>query len=117
VADAAQRRRAFVLARTGMSITSQLSADGTTLQIRVGTRFDFPLFRPFRATQDKAGAARHVVVNLADTEYMDSSALGMLLLLREWAQRRGGEVTLLSPQPLVRKILSIANFERIFRIQ
>lgn len=100
-----------------MTLSSTVSEDGRTLRIEVGERFDFNLHTMFRTAQESAPRATEYIVDLARTEYMDSSALGMLLLLRDWATKRGGQVTLQRPQALVRKILSIANFERIFSIR
>ena len=47
---------------------------------------------------------------------MDSSALGMLLLLRERAggDRAAIEITHCSPE--IRKIFAVSNFDRLFKI-
>ena len=47
---------------------------------------------------------------------MDSSALGMLLLLREHAKCRGGSVFIERPSEQVDSILKVANFEQLFTI-
>jgi hypothetical protein len=41
----------------------------------------------------------------------------MLLLLRQYAGGDHAQVTLARPSPSVRKILSIANFHRLFRFE
>jgi anti-anti-sigma factor len=51
------------------------------------------------------------------TDYIDSSALGMLLLLREHAGNDKADITISGCKDEIRKILSIANFERLFNIQ
>lgn len=56
------------------------------------------------------------VVNLQGTTYMDSSALGMLLLLRDHAGGDEADIRLLNCSPDVRKILSVSNFEQLFVI-
>lgn len=84
--------------------------------MRIGQRFDFSLHREFRdaykAVEPGAGS---YVVDLQDTEYMDSSALGMLLLLREHAGDRGA-IRLVNCRTDVKRILAIANFQRLFEI-
>lgn len=100
-----------------MSLSSVVSEDGRTLRIEVGERFDFNLHTLFRAAQESAPRATAFVVDLGRTEYMDSSALGMLLVLHDWAQKSAGQVTVCNCRPLVRKILHIANFQKLFVIE
>ena len=47
---------------------------------------------------------------------MDSSALGMLLILRERAAEMKVEVTLTNPRETVRQVLGVANFHKLFKI-
>ncbi len=58
---------------------------------------------------------RRIVVDLAGTEYIDSSALGMLLLMRAY-MRSETDVEIIHARPEVLKVLKIANFERMFKI-
>lgn len=99
-----------------MSLSSSVSADGRTLQIEVGERFDFSLHTLFRAAQESAPRATEFVVDLRNTGYMDSSALGMLLVLHDWAKKTAGQVRVRNCRPLVLKILKIANFDKLFVI-
>jgi anti-anti-sigma factor len=48
---------------------------------------------------------------------MDSSALGMLLLMHERAQEAGKKVELSKANSTVKQILDIANFGKLFTIQ
>ncbi|TVQ70051.1 MAG: anti-sigma factor antagonist [Chromatiaceae bacterium] len=100
-----------------MPIHSIQHDNGQTLVIQVRGRFDFSLHKEFRQAYKNSEGASRYVVDLMGTEYVDSSALGMLLLLREFASDHGGEVVLRSGPGEVRKILEIANFPRIFRIE
>jgi anti-anti-sigma regulatory factor len=47
---------------------------------------------------------------------MDSSALGMLLLLRDHAGGDDAEVQVINISSDVRKILAISNFDKLFDI-
>jgi len=51
-----------------------------------------------------------------ETTYMDSSALGMLLLLRDHAGGEESEVQVINTNSDVRKILAISNFDKLFDI-
>lgn len=84
--------------------------------IRLSGRFDFEARRDFdlavrEALDDKA---RQVYVNLSEVEYMDSSALGMLLVLRDKAIEAGKQVAVGEAQGFVKKILEVANFQKLF---
>lgn len=99
-----------------MSITSSASADQKVVTICVSGRFDFAMHQEFmRAYRDYPGGEVHFVVDLTDVEYMDSSALGMLLQLREHGYK-GREVELVNSNPGVKEILRIANFEKLFKV-
>jgi len=56
------------------------------------------------------------IVDLKDATYLDSSALGMLLLLRDHAGGETAHVRIVNCNPDVRKILTISNFEQLFNI-
>lgn len=100
-----------------MSIEQHLSADGKEARIRIRGRFDFEVHQEFRAAyRHTDGTAMRYTIDLSQTEYMDSSALGMLLLLREHAGGESASVTITGASEGVRKVLDIANFDRLFRI-
>jgi len=86
------------------------------LTIKIKGRFDFSKHQEFRdAYERQPGRQDCVVVDLKDTTYLDSSALGMLLLLRDHAGETV-EVQVVNPSSDVRKILAISNFEKLFNI-
>ena len=73
-----------------MAISTQLSADGQELTIAIQGRFDFGAHQAFRDAYERVdGTPKRYQVDLQGTTYLDSSALGMLLLLRDHA---GGEI-------------------------
>jgi len=64
---------------------------------------------------NKAGI-KNIVVNLASVTFMDSSALGMLLELRQSAGVFNRIVFLSNPIEHVNKMLNIACFHKLFSI-
>lgn len=101
-----------------MGINMTVSADGTRVVIAVTGKFDFQLYDEFRASYaDTAGIGVAYVVDLSDIEYLDSSALGMLLLLREHAGGDSSNIEIIRASPEVRKILDVANFGKLFWYQ
>ncbi len=101
-----------------MSISQQISVDGKRVNIIITGRFDYKVSNEFRDAYrnlpGREGIAFHV--DLQDVDYMDSSALGMLLLLREHAKCRGGVVIIERPSDPIDKILTVANFAQLFTI-
>jgi anti-anti-sigma factor len=87
--------------------------------IRLQGRFDFNAHREFREATERAlreAGAKELRVDLADVEYLDSSALGMLLMLRDKAKAANQTVSLANCRGAVRQVLDIANFGKLFTI-
>jgi anti-anti-sigma factor len=87
--------------------------------IRLRGRFDFNTHREFREALDVAVAdasAKEVAVDLGEVDYLDSSALGMLLMLRDKARLADKEVLLVNCKGAVKQVLDIANFGKLFSI-
>ena len=99
---------------------ASISKDAGKAVIKLSGRFDFNTHREFRnAYEPLIGDAetRAVVVDFSAVDYLDSSALGMLLLLRDYAGGDDAVVRIANPSDDVRKILHISNFQRLFTIQ
>lgn len=86
--------------------------------IQLQGRFDFNSHREFREAVDAAlaASAKEIQVDLGGVEYLDSSALGMLLMLRDKAKGAGHEVSLAHCTGPVKQVLDIANFGKLFAI-
>ncbi len=93
--------------------------DGTATLSLEG-RFDFNSHRDFRNAYEAMlnnPQAREIVIDFAKVDYLDSSALGMLLLLREKVDAAGKKISLKGLQGTVKQVLEIANFQRLFNIK
>lgn len=100
-----------------MSITVQKSGD-KSVNIIVSQQFDYSLHQSFReAYRDVSTSGVTFKVDLSKATYMDSSALGMILLLKEHAEKLGGRVIIAKPNESVLKILTIANFDQFVTIE
>ena len=101
-----------------MAITSTISPDGNQVTIYIQGRFDFSAHQEFRSAYEKlASTPTQYRVDLQGTSYLDSSALGMLLLLRDFAGGEKSVIQIVNSTPDVKKILLISNFEQLFDIQ
>ncbi len=101
-----------------MTVEKTLTNDGTQLSIKIDGKFDFSLHQNFReAYIDFQGNNTDIFLDLSRTTYMDSSALGMILLLKEHADKSTNQIIIQKPNETVNKILEIAQFHRLLTIE
>ena len=101
-----------------MGISTNVAGNIATINMTV--RFDFNVQRNFKEAYDphlSNAAVSAIEVSLAGVDYLDSSALGMLLMLRERAKVAGKSLKLCKPRASVAQILEIANFAKLFTIE
>ena len=98
-----------------MPLTSNIDTKSNTLTISISGNFDFSVHPAFRSAYDHADDSLNVIVNLNQTEYMDSAALGMLLLLDEHFPNQTIKIT--GCNKFIKQVLEIANFQKKFDIR
>lgn len=97
-----------------------VETDSDKVRILLNGRFDFSAHRVFRESYTPllgAGDVAELEIDLAAVDYLDSSALGMLLMLREKAHTANKKVSLSNCRGSVRQVLDIANFGKLFPIK
>ncbi|RLA04360.1 MAG: anti-anti-sigma factor [Gammaproteobacteria bacterium] len=97
-----------------MSVTSN-TVDGIC-KIKIAGRFDFSLHQAFRGAYERVEGSESYEIDMAATSYLDSSALGMLLLLRDFAGGDTAKVSIINANDDIKKILKISNFEQLFQV-
>jgi anti-anti-sigma factor len=101
-----------------MPLTTTMSPDGRELTISIPSRLDFGLHAEFCAAFSKGKKAEtRYTLDFAATQYLDSSGIGMLLILREHAGGDKATITIRNCRPAIVKILTAVNFQRLFRIE
>ncbi|MEY8213282.1 MAG: STAS domain-containing protein [Colwellia sp.] len=101
-----------------MTVSSKFSGDGKQFVIVIAERFDFSLHQKFCDTyKSVTNQELRYVLDLRQTEYIDSSALGMILLLKDHVQLYSGSLTISKPNETVKKILEIAQFQQLMTIE
>ena len=100
-----------------MSIKTEVVND-STFTIQIGERFDFSLVTDFRNTyEDLNPKVKQIDIDLSATQYMDSSALGMLLNMQKILADRQLTYRILNTRPQIARILQISRFNKKFDIQ
>jgi anti-anti-sigma factor len=101
-----------------MRVETKVSKNKKEVVISVIERFDFSQHQFFRDAYSQCKVRNTTFfLNLSRAEYMDSSALGMILLLKDHADKLAGKVIIQKPSNAVSKILEIAQFHQLMTIE
>ena len=101
-----------------MSVTAVLDEVGNALTISVEGRFGYAIHDDFEAAYrqlDRQLAS--VTLDFTRTEYIDSAALGMLLMLREELGGDQANVSIVGANDVISRVLQIANFNKLFELK
>jgi len=100
-----------------MALASTANADASEIRVTLPERFDFSLHRDFRRLYEEGTpAVTRYVIDMRNTQYVDSAALGMLLQLWEHAGKKSERVHIVNVKPGVQDILQIANFQQLMQV-
>jgi len=100
-----------------MTVEVSLNASTSELVVKISGRFDFSLHQDFRKlSENEAKNVKAITIDLLRTDYIDSSALGMLLILRDKVGDNKSAIKITHAKPDVKKILEIANFDKLFTL-
>ncbi|MBF0139550.1 MAG: STAS domain-containing protein [Magnetococcales bacterium] len=94
----------------------QVVSEDNRVTITLEERFNFEIHREFRDACTKFPPATAFIIDMKRVEYLDSSALGMLLLLREHAGGDKSNISIINCKPTVERIFKVANFDRLFKL-
>jgi anti-sigma B factor antagonist len=96
------------------------SDDGQSARVAVSGRITQgecgPYQEPLSQLLGPNAYARRVVLDLSDAAYIDSSGIGWLLTCHKRMKEAGGNLTLLSPQPVVANVLRVLRLDQVFEI-
>lgn len=93
----------------------QVDDQNDIVTIQITGRFDYRMIKDFQQLLSRS--PRTWVVDLSSVDYVDSSALGMLLLLRERVEGEAERVVLRGVQGQPRDVLAMAKFDRMFKVE
>lgn len=99
-----------------MDITQRAVKDATVLDLKGDLTYSNRAAFKTAVEQVKSRGCRHLIVNLEQVRFVDSSGLGMLVLLSQSFKLQQSRVSLLKPQNYVREIMSLANIPKMIPI-
>ncbi|MDN4502783.1 STAS domain-containing protein [Alteromonadaceae bacterium BrNp21-10] len=98
-----------------MSVTKEVKT------ISLPERFDFSYNRTFsqqyQSIFEEAEAVGKIVLDFSRVRYLDSSALGMMVLLQKRAKELHIVVAVKSAQSTAAEILKMANFQKLYEFE
>ncbi len=91
---------------------------GTSVTLLLSGRFDFPARKPFQAAIKEAQATspKVIILNFAKVPFLDSSALGLLMLAKKNVQDSACQLSLAVSHGYVRDVLYLAKMDKQFQI-
>jgi anti-anti-sigma factor len=101
-----------------MGISFVVDGGGKSLTIKISERFDFSQHQAFRNAYEGLDLTQaRIILDMSGLEYMDSSALGMLLVLRERAGGDQANITLKGVRQNLMQIIEVSRFHELFKLQ
>lgn len=95
-----------------MNITEE-KADGKAI-IYLDGRFDFGARKAFKDAMDRiAGEGSPIVLDLGKVTFVDSSALGLLVICHQNLKNKKIPFFLVNPQTYVKQVLDLANIGKM----
>ncbi len=99
-----------------MSVDHEYNKDTKQLIIKVNDKFDFNLYNRFRKAYKNLDSKQvsKITVDLKKADYIDSAALGMLLLLDEHFKHC--RINIINCSDYVMRVMDVAHFAQKFDI-
>jgi anti-anti-sigma factor len=104
---------------TNTKLHIHLTRLGDTATIHLNGQFVFDAHREFKSAYMNQLAdpeITRIAIDLAGVRYLDSSALGMLLVLRDRVLDCSKSLTLSQPSTIAARTFEIAGFKELFHI-
>ena len=99
-------------------IVSEVKDNGETLFIKIDGVFSFELNRQFSDTYRSAPeSVERFVIDFSQVEYVDSSALGILLVMKKTGEEHGvNEFSLINCRQNIADVMLVCHFDDIFNL-
>jgi anti-anti-sigma factor len=99
-----------------MPITQRVWRDATV--IHVDDVFTHRNRKDFSSavTAFRASGGKHLIVDLRETTYVDSAALGLLALTSQQLSVEERRISLVGPQGTVKQVLEMANIDKMIGV-
>ena len=92
---------------------------GSRLEVTLSGKFTFSDNQAYRNILEQIANPQvtHITFHMRQVDFVDSAALGMLLLARDEAQKHDKKLIISGIQGQVKKMFSVARFDSLFSLQ
>jgi len=97
-----------------MTITK--TKQGDQISIRLPNKFNADCIQDFRDAYTEENDSKGILIDFRETEYMDSSGLGMLIHIRREFGEERSNIKLINCRSQIKRILLISRFDKYFEI-
>jgi HptB-dependent secretion and biofilm anti anti-sigma factor len=92
-----------------------VSVDNDSINISINIeRFDFNAYSSFRKTYTDLSSGSRYKIDFSQVRFLDSTALGMLLMFREYNGTDNKFIQFINCSKEIVDILRVANFDQLF---
>lgn len=96
----------------------ETNQDKAQLTVRISGKFNFKMYREFaRIYTGNKGKYDRYILDMRETNYMDTSALGMLLQMREYLDASRDDIHIINCSNQLQSLFEISNFDQLFTFQ
>lgn len=99
-----------------MSLIKHVSSDSRTVTIKIDGMFDLSLQGDFRKAYEDCDRSVRYIIDLRDTDYMDSSAFGMLLVFKDFVGGDDADISIINTSEDLKKSFFMLQFDRMFNV-
>jgi anti-anti-sigma factor len=100
-----------------MGVHSSYIENKRLYSIIIDQEFDYSTYKDFKAAYEQLPIeAKYLELNLQNTSHIDSSALGMMLLMNQSVHKQIAKIDVINTNPSVLKVFQISHFNKIFNI-
>ncbi|NEU30851.1 anti-sigma F factor antagonist [bacterium LRH843] len=103
-----------------MSLQIDLECIGSVLLVRLSGELDHHTAEDLRGKVEKdlvKGKIKHIVLNLEQLSFMDSSGLGVILGRYKQVKAHGGEMVVCAISPAVKRLFEMSGLFKIIRLE
>ena len=93
------------------------NANGDALELALSGKFTFADNKAFNRLIGDVPTYKKIIVDLAQVDFIDSAALGVLLLLRDKCEKSSTLLALKNPKGQVKQMFDISRFGDLFDIE
>ena len=100
-----------------MPLTKTVSSDSNVVTISIIGMFDLSVQQDFRKAYKDEDKSKRFIIDMNKTEYLDSSAFGMLLVFRDYLGGDKAAVAIKNASSDIKKTFEILQFGRMFSLE